>query len=108
LKGFGVASEKRDMVFAELPTMSEAGLPGFNATVKFVLVAPKQTPADVVGKLNAAANKVIASEAFYTKVKSVGGVEMSKPATPAQVGAQIADDEAKWDAVVKKAEIQLE
>ena len=108
LKGFGVASEKRDTVFTELPTMGEAGLPGFTATVKFVLVGPKQTPADVLGKLNAAANKVIASEAFYAKVKSVGGVEMSRPATPAQIGAQIAEEEAKWDAVVKKAEIQLE
>ncbi|MEJ8825898.1 tripartite tricarboxylate transporter substrate-binding protein [Variovorax humicola] len=108
LKTFGLASEKRDPDYPDLPTMDEGGLRNFNATVRFVLVGPKQTPADVVGKLNAAANKVIASEAFYTRVKSVGGVNMSKPATPAQVGARIAEEEAQWDAVVKKAEIQLE
>ncbi|VTU22538.1 Bug family tripartite tricarboxylate transporter substrate binding protein [Variovorax sp. PBL-E5] len=108
LKGLGLASAKRDPAYPELPTMDEAGLRNFRATVRFVLVAPRQTPPDVVGKLNAAANKVIASEAFYTRVKSVGGVEMSHPATPAQVGARIAEDEARWDAVVKKAEIQLE
>ncbi|SCK19086.1 Tripartite-type tricarboxylate transporter, receptor component TctC [Variovorax sp. HW608] len=108
LKGFGLAAEKRDPAYPELPTMEEAGLPGFKATVRFVLLAPRQTPAEVVAKLNAAANKVISNEAFYSKVKSVGGIEVSKPATPAQVGAQIAREEEMWEAVVRKAEIQLE
>ncbi|CAN5815330.1 tripartite tricarboxylate transporter substrate binding protein [soil metagenome] len=108
LKGFGLASDKRDAAFPELPTMDEAGLPAFKATVNFVLVGPKQTPPDVVAKMNAAANKVIASDAFAAKMKVVGGVEMSRPATPAQVGAHIVAEEARWDAVVKKADIQLE
>jgi len=108
LKGFGFAADKRDPAYPELPTMEEAGLPNFKAAVNFVLVGPKQTPADVVNKLNAAANKVIASEAFYNKVKPLGGVEMARPATPAQVGARIAAEEAKWDTLVKRAEIQLE
>ncbi|MDB5830089.1 MAG: transporter [Variovorax sp.] len=108
LKGYGLAAERRDPAFPELPTMDEAGMPAFKATVNFVLVGPRQTPTDVVAKLNAAANKVIASESFAVKMKSVGGVEMSRPATPAQVGAHIVAEEARWDAVVKKAEIQLE
>jgi tripartite-type tricarboxylate transporter receptor subunit TctC len=108
LKGYGLAADKRDAGFAELPTMDEAGMPGFKATVNFVLVAPRQTPPDAVAKMNAAANKVIASEAFAAKMKTVGGVEMSHPATSAQVGAHIAAEEARWDAVVKKADIQLE
>jgi tripartite-type tricarboxylate transporter receptor subunit TctC len=108
LKGLGVASEKRDTVYTELPTMDEAGLRNFRATVNFVLVGPKQTPPDVLGKLNAAANKVLVSEAFYNKVKSVGGVELSRPATPAQVALHIEAEEARWDALVKAADIQLE
>ncbi|CAN5266483.1 tripartite tricarboxylate transporter substrate binding protein [soil metagenome] len=108
LKGFGFASDKRDPGYPELPTMNEAGLPGFKAAVKFVLVAPKRTPADVVAKLNGAANQVIASDGFYNKVKTLGGIEMSQPATPAQVGARIVEEEARWDALVKKADIQLE
>lgn len=108
LKSFGVASDIRDATYPELPTMSEAGLPGFTASIRFVLVAPKQTPADVVAKLNAAANKVIANEAFYPKVKAIGGVQISRPATPAQVGATISNDEAHWADVVKKAGIVLE
>ena len=108
LKGLGVAADKRDPAYPELPTMDEAGLPHFKATVNFVLVGPKQTPPEVVARLNAAANKVIASEAFYSKVKSVGGVEISRPATPAQVGAHIASEEARWDALVKAADIPLE
>lgn len=108
LKGFGVASEKRDPGYPELPTMDEAGLQNFRATVNFVLVGPKQTPADVVARLNAAANKVVASEAFYSKVKSVGGVEMSRPATPSQIATHIETEEARWDALVKAADIQLE
>lgn len=108
LKGFGFAADKRDPMYPELPTMEEAGLRGFQAAVDFVLVAPKQTPPEVLARLNAAANKVIASEAFYAKVKGLGGVTVSKPATPAQVGAYIAAEEARWDNLVKTGNIQLE
>jgi tripartite-type tricarboxylate transporter receptor subunit TctC len=108
LKTFGVASEKRDPDYPDLPTLDEGGMRNFKATVRFVLVAPKKTPAEVVDKLNAAANKVIGSEAFFNRVRPVGGVVLSKPATPAQVGARIAEEEGSWDALVKKADIQLE
>lgn len=108
LKSLGIASERRDADFSDLPTMNEAGVPGFIARAKFVLVAPKQTPADVTAKLNAAANKVIASETFYAKVRTIGGVEVPKPATPAQVGTQIAEDEARWDASIKQAGVKFE
>ncbi|MEJ8846665.1 Bug family tripartite tricarboxylate transporter substrate binding protein [Variovorax rhizosphaerae] len=108
LKTFGLASDKRDPAYPELPTMEEGGMRNFKATVNFVLVGPKQMPADTQARLNAAANKVVVSEAFYSKVKSVGGVELSKPQTPAQVGAHIVAEEARWDALVKAADIQLE
>lgn len=108
LKSFAVAADKRDADFPDLPTFTEAGLPGFHARASFVLVAPKQTPADVVARLNAAANKVLGGSNFYPKVRSIGGVEVSAPATPAQVGSAIAAEEARWDAVVKKAGIALE
>ncbi len=108
VKSFAVAADRRDGDFPELPTFTEAGLPGFNARASFVLVAPKQTPADVVAKLNAAANKVLAGSNFYPKVKSIGGVQVYPPATSAQAGAIIAAEEARWDDVVKKAGIVLE
>lgn len=108
LKAFGLAASQRDPAYPELPTMEESGMPGFKATVNFVLVGPKKTPGDVLAKLNAAANKVVGSDAFYGKVKSVGGVELSRPATTAQVGAHIAAEEARWNALIKRADIQLE
>ena len=108
LKSLGVASERRDVDVPDLPTIGEAGVSGFVARAKFVLVAPKQTPSDVIAKLNAASNKVLTGTTFYPKVKSIGGVEVPAPATPAQVGTLIAEDEARWDAVVKKAGIALE
>jgi tripartite-type tricarboxylate transporter receptor subunit TctC len=108
VKSFAVAADKRDGDFPELPTFAEAGLSGFNARASFVLVAPKQTPPDVLAKLNAAANKVLGGGNFYPKVKSIGGVQVSPPATSAQVGSLIAAEEARWDAVVKKAGIVLE
>lgn len=108
VKSFAVAADRRDGDFPELPTFTEAGLPGFNARASFVLVAPKQTPSDVLAKLNAAANKVLSGGNFYPKVKSIGGVEVAAPATPAQVASSIAAEEARWDAVVKKAGIVLE
>ncbi|RYZ01071.1 MAG: hypothetical protein EOO24_15575, partial [Comamonadaceae bacterium] len=108
MKSMGVASPRRDPEFPELSTITEAGVSGFNARAKFVLVAPRQTPADIVARLNAAANKVLAGSTFHAKVKSIGGVEVSPPATSAQAGALIAEEEARWDAVIKKAGIVLE
>jgi tripartite-type tricarboxylate transporter receptor subunit TctC len=108
LKTFGLAADRRDPDHPDVPTMAEGGLPNFKATVKFVLVGPRQMPADVVVRLNAAANKVVASDAFLSKVRSVGGVELGKPATPAQVGAAIAAEEARWDEVVRRSNIALE
>lgn len=108
LKSIGLASERRDVDFPELPTISEGGLSTFSARAKFVLVAPKQTAPDVISKLNAASNKVLSGTTFYPKVKSIGGVEVAAPATPAQVGAAITDEEARWDSVIKKAGIVLE
>lgn len=108
LKGFAYAAAKRDPAYPELPTMEEAGLPNFKATVDFVLVAPKQTPADVIARLNGSANKILAGDKFYNQVKSLGGVQVSQPASPAQVKAYINSEEARWNDLVNTANIKLE
>ena len=108
LKTLGIATSKRDTSAPDVPTLEEAGLPGFRAGVDFVVVAPKGTPAEVVARLNEAISQVTASETFSGRIKQIGGMEIAAPATPAQTGAYIASQEAKWDAIVKAANIKLE
>lgn len=108
LKAMGIASAKRDASAPDVPTLDEAGLPGFRASVDFVVVAPKGTPADAITKLNDALNQVTASESFAARIRQIGGMEIAAPGTPLQAGAYIASQEAKWDAIVKAANIKLE
>lgn len=108
LKAFGIASPKRDPAAPDVPTLDEAGLPGFRATVDFLVVAPKGTPPDVVARLNAAINQVAAGDAFVSKIRQIGGMDIAAPSTPTEAGAYIQAQESKWDGIVKSANIKLE
>jgi tripartite-type tricarboxylate transporter receptor subunit TctC len=100
-----LASAKRFAPLPEVPTVSESGLPGFEASVWYALLAPTGVSADIVAKLNSATNAFLASEkgrAFYGRVgvEVVGG-------TPAELKAFIAAEQAKWGPVIQDAKIEF-
>ena len=89
---------KRAAAIPDVPTIGET-VPGYEAVVWYGIVAPKDTPPDVVDALNTAVNAVLADPKLEARLVQLGGVPM--PMTPAQFGKLIADETEKWAKVVK-------
>ena len=84
--------------------MSEAGVPGFEATVWWGLVAPAKTPADIVARLNAETNKALRDAVIAKKLADLGVV--TTPGSPEDFAGFIAKQTELWSAVIKKAGIR--
>jgi tripartite-type tricarboxylate transporter receptor subunit TctC len=97
---------KRSALYPDLPTMDEAGVKGFELDAWAGLVAPANTPPDVVAKLNDALRKVIGNPDTEAKFKNVGFDALSS--TPEEFGAFIKVQLATWSKMVKDANIQAE
>lgn len=103
LKPLAVSSSKRLSQLPDVPTVAETGLPNYNVTLWFAVVAPKGTPAAVVAKLNKAINDGMAEDSVAATLRKQG-VE-TDPSSPTDLGERIVGDIAKWRNVVKKAGI---
>ena len=107
LRALGIATAQRSQALPELPTIAEQGVPGYDVSVFFGIVAPAGTPADRIAKLNKAFVEVLASP----KVKELfaaQGLEGAPDHTPAQLARFIAAQKAAWAAVVKQSGAQLD
>jgi tripartite-type tricarboxylate transporter receptor subunit TctC len=99
ISAIAISSTARFPQMPDVPTFSESGLPGFESTGWFGIVAPGRTPADVVGRLNAAFVKVLKDPAVVAQIRALASEPM--PMTPAEFAAFIDKEINKWDAVVK-------
>ena len=99
LKGLAVTSPKRSSLAPELPTMIEAGLPGFEVTGWYMMFAPGGTPRDIVALLNAEANRAIRDPDVVAKLGSQG-VEFTG-GTPEQAEAFLRAEMARWTQLAK-------
>jgi tripartite-type tricarboxylate transporter receptor subunit TctC len=98
LRALAITSAKRSAIAPGLPTVSESGLPGFEATTWFSLLAPKGTPRDIIVRLNAVLADV--SQSADTRERlAQQGVEPSA-GTPEQAAHFIAAETVKWAKVV--------
>ncbi len=104
LRALAVASDKRFPLLPDVPTAAEAGLPGYEASVWWGLVAPAKTPPEVVRQLNAETNKSLADAAMANKLAELGVVVT--PGTPDQFAAFIKSQTELWSGVIKAAGIQ--
>jgi tripartite-type tricarboxylate transporter receptor subunit TctC len=104
LRVLAVASDKRFALLPDVPTVVEAGLPGYEASVWWGLVAPAKTPPEIVRQLNAETNKALADPAIAKKLAELGVV--ITPGTPEQFGAFIKSQKELWSGVIKSAGIQ--
>jgi tripartite-type tricarboxylate transporter receptor subunit TctC len=104
LRGLGVTSATRSDAMPELPSLSEF-VDGYEISTWYGMVAPRETPADVIGKLNGEINAGLADPALKARFADLGDVPM--PMTPAAFGKLIADDTAKLAKVVKFAGISI-
>jgi tripartite-type tricarboxylate transporter receptor subunit TctC len=104
LRALAVASDKRFALLPDVPTVAEAGLPGYEASVWWGLVAPANTSPEIVRQLNAETNKVLATPAIANKLGELG-VAVT-PGTPDQFAAFIKSQAELWSGVVKAAGIR--
>jgi tripartite-type tricarboxylate transporter receptor subunit TctC len=103
LTALAVTSATRADVLPDVPAMAEL-LPGFDATAWDGTCAPRDTPVEIVDKLNATINAGLADPALKARIKDLGGETMAM--SPAEFGKFLADETAKWAKVVKFAGIK--
>lgn len=100
-----LAATRRSALLPETPTVSEAGMPGFEASVWYALFAPTSTPEDVIARMNAATNAYLSSDAGKALFGRLG-VDVAG-GSPADLKAFMAAETAKWGPVISAAKIQF-
>jgi tripartite-type tricarboxylate transporter receptor subunit TctC len=99
IKGIAVTTLKRSQLVPDLPTISEAGLKGFDANNWYGIVVPAKTPRPIINRLNAEVGKIL----HMPEIKQFlfnQGLDVA-PGTPEEFGAYIKSERAKWAKVVK-------
>jgi len=106
LRALAVTSTTRSSLLPEVPTIAESGLPGFDASLYYGLVAPAGTPRPVIDKLNKTLQDALGS----TEVKKQLGLDGTEitPGTPEDYAAFIDKDEKKWSQLVKASGVEQE
>jgi tripartite-type tricarboxylate transporter receptor subunit TctC len=105
LRALAVTSASRAEVLPELPPVGDF-VPGYEASQWYGIAAPKNTPADIVDKLNREINAAIANPAMQARFAAIGGEPL--PGSPAEFGGLIAEETEKWGKVVRAAGIKPE
>jgi len=98
LKAFAVAQSKRASIMPEVPTLAEAGMPGYDAGIWIGLLAPAATPPAIIERLSGAANEALNTEAVRIALKRQGTDPLG--GTPKEFADFIRADIEKWDAVL--------
>jgi tripartite-type tricarboxylate transporter receptor subunit TctC len=106
LRGLAVTGSRRAQIVPELPTVSEAGLPGYAVAAWFGLVAPAGTPREVINKLQAEIAKGLKQPEIIERLSGLGA-ELSG-STPDNYGAFLRAERDKWAKVIKAAGIRAE
>jgi tripartite-type tricarboxylate transporter receptor subunit TctC len=91
----------RSGVMPDVPTLNEAGVPGYETTIWLGIMAPKGTPQEIVDRLNAEISKIVAKPAVKEAWAKQGAVPMAM--TPTEFGAFLKGDIDKWAKVIEKA-----
>ena len=106
LRGIAVSTQRRSPVVPEIPTVAESGLPGFEVSVWFGVLAPAATPREVIEHLNRVLVKALQSADVRERLATQGAEPIAN--TPEQFTAQMKGDLVKWAKVVKAADIKLD
>ena len=99
VRALATSGKTRSAVMPDVPTLNEAGVPGYDAVIWLGVIAPKGTPPAIVDKLNAAITKIVAAQDVQAEWAKQGAVAMTM--TPAAFQKYLADDIVKWERIVK-------
>jgi tripartite-type tricarboxylate transporter receptor subunit TctC len=106
LRAMGVTSLKRMSFLPDVPTFDESGMPGFDAVLRYGLLAPRGTPKDIVEKLSAELRKLADDPQVRERIHTEGGDPLSSSA--GEYARDIVAEEAKWGGLVKKLNLKVE
>lgn len=106
LRGIGVTSTRRSVVFPELPTLAETGLPGFNAVGWFGLFAAAKTPQPVVNRLNAEVSALLQEAQTRDRLLAQGAEP--QPGPPEDLRRHLAREIEIWGKVIREAGVKAE
>jgi tripartite-type tricarboxylate transporter receptor subunit TctC len=106
LRAIAVTTSKRASLLPSVPTMAEAGLPGYDISSYYALLVPAGTPRDIVNRLADATAKAVASPDFRDKIIAAGSEPASS--TPEELLQIVKDSAAKYDRIIKAANIKPE
>jgi tripartite-type tricarboxylate transporter receptor subunit TctC len=106
LRGLGVTSAKRVPAFPELPTIAEAGVPGFDVSAWAGVVVPSGVPQWLVARLNAEVNKALMAPAVADRLPELGLIVAG--GTPQQFAEHIKLETARWADVVKRSGAKMD
>jgi tripartite-type tricarboxylate transporter receptor subunit TctC len=103
LRALAVTTALRSDVAPELPPVADF-VPGYEASAFFGIGAPKNTPSEIIEKLNKAINATLADPAAKAKLADLGGMVI--PGSPHEFGELMADETEKWGKVIRAANIK--
>jgi tripartite-type tricarboxylate transporter receptor subunit TctC len=106
LRALAVTGRNRTPLTGDLPTMIEAGVPRFDVTTFYGIVAPAGTPETIVARLNAAINESLRAPEMQAGIRNLGAVPA--PGSPTEFGDFIAAETLKWSAVAKAANVHVD
>jgi tripartite-type tricarboxylate transporter receptor subunit TctC len=105
LRALAVTSAARTRALPDVPTVAQAGFPGFEAVAWFALAAPTGTPADIVDRINTGVNAFLASDKGRQELDRLDSLPAG--GTPAETKAFIAAEVRKWGPIIEAANIRM-
>jgi len=106
LRMLAVTSATRSTLMPDIPTVAESGVPGFEAVLRYGLVAPAGTPRPIIDRLNKALQATLASDEVRSRLAIEGAEPL--PSTPEEYAADIDHEEAQWSKVIKASGAKAE
>ena len=107
LKALAIGAPRRSSALPDVPTSAEAGLPDFQTSIWYAFYAPAATPPELVARINADVNRVLAIPDVQARLQSMG-LDPMRTATPAEFENFYRAEVERWSKAVKSARIQLE
>jgi len=101
-----VTTARRSSALPEVPTIAEAGVPGYEVDAWYGVLAPAATPPAIIARLNRDLTQLLSTADMKERLFAAG--LDARPSTPAEFRDRIARDIARWAELVKKAKIPVE
>ncbi len=106
LRVLGITTAKRSSALPDVPTIAEAGLPGYDLSPWFAVFMPAGTPQPIVAKLSKALTAALAKPAVRTKLASVGAEPIGS--SPAELAAHLAAETKRWGKIIRERDIKAD